>query len=62
MADINVERKKRSMLPWILGLLALALLLWALMSMLDNDERPAGDTGTDTTVVIPPTTGTVTTP
>jgi hypothetical protein len=44
MADINIERKKRSPLPWILGLLALALLAFLLMRGLgrDDDERTEG--------------------
>ena len=28
MADINVERKRPSILPWILGLVLLAALIW----------------------------------
>lgn len=30
MADIKVERKGRSIWPWVVGLLVLALLVWAL--------------------------------
>lgn len=49
MADINIERKKRSPLPWILGLLALALLAFFLLrGRGDEEARPAG-TVTDTT-------------
>lgn len=33
MADINVQRKGPSVWPWILGLLVVALLIWALMSL-----------------------------
>lgn len=38
MADINVERKGPSIWPWIIGLLVLALLIWALVEMFDSDE------------------------
>lgn len=41
MADINVERKGPSIWPWIVGLLVLALLIWAIAEMVDRggDER-----------------------
>lgn len=63
MADINVERKKKSIWPWILGAIALLLLIWAFAAMNDNAERttaatPAAvtdqtavDADTDTTAV-----------
>jgi hypothetical protein len=38
MADINVERKQRSIWPWIVGLLVLALLIWLLASMFNRDD------------------------
>lgn len=38
MADINVERKGPSIWPWIIGLLVLALLIWAIAEMVDTDE------------------------
>lgn len=41
MADINVERKERSIWPWIIGLIVLALLLWALLKMFHKDDNPA---------------------
>ena len=45
MAEIRVERKeRRSLLPWILGLVLLALVVWGLMEMGDRDRTPA-DTG-----------------
>lgn len=41
MADINVERKKHHAWPWILGLVVLALLVWAIASMTDGDNEVA---------------------
>lgn len=41
MADINVERKQRSIWPWILGLVLLALLIWLLSSMFNRNEDTA---------------------
>jgi len=57
MADINIERKKRSPLPWILGLLALALLAFFLL-------RGRGDDDVERTenVVVDTTTAVTTTP
>lgn len=37
MAEIRVEKKK-SIWPWILGLLLLALILWAVFEAMDRDE------------------------
>lgn len=49
MADINIERKRKSPLPWIIGLLALALLAFLLMrSCGDDDPEPAEGVVTDT--------------
>ena len=46
MAEIRVERKeRRSLLPWILGLLLLALVVWGLTQMNDRDDDTAVDTG-----------------
>ena len=38
MADINVERKGPSIWPWIVGLLVLALLIWALVEMFGGQD------------------------
>lgn len=38
MADINVERKGPSIWPWIVGLIVLALLVWALLEMFGRDD------------------------
>ena len=60
MADINIERKKRSPLPWILGLLALALLAFLLLRGLggDDEERTEGVVVDTTTATTPATTTT----
>lgn len=51
MADIDIERKKKSPLPWVLGLLALALLAFLLMQSCGDDDEtdPAVAPVTDTT-------------
>jgi hypothetical protein len=38
MADINIDRKRASVWPWILGLIVLALLIWALYELFDRDD------------------------
>jgi len=40
MAEIKVDRveRKRSILPWILGLALLALALWGISRMMDDDR------------------------
>lgn len=46
MAEIRVERKeRRGMLPWILGLLLLALVLWGIAEMTGRDDGAAEDAG-----------------
>jgi len=42
MAEIRVERKRTSLLPWILGILLLALVIWAVAESMDNDADDAG--------------------
>lgn len=55
MAEIRVERKeRRSMLPWILGLLLLALVLWGISEMMGRDDDRAGDAGASAVDVIIP--------
>lgn len=44
MADINVERKGPSIWPWVIGLLVLALLIWAIAEMVDTDEDQVAET------------------
>lgn len=39
MAEINIERKpQRSIVPWILGLVLLLLVIWALVKTMDRRE------------------------
>lgn len=38
MAEIRVERKeRRGILPWVLGLLLLALVIWGVTQMAESD-------------------------
>ncbi len=53
MADINVERKGPSIWPWIVGLIVLALLIWALMEMFGRDDTTTVAPLTDTVGVVP---------
>jgi hypothetical protein len=58
MADINIEKKRRSPLPLILGVLALALLAFFLMRSCADDEPEAVEgTVVDTTTSMTPTSG-----
>lgn len=55
MADINIEKKRRSPLPLILGVLALALLAFFLMRSCAADEpEPVEGTVVDTTTSMTP--------
>jgi hypothetical protein len=38
MAEINVERKGPSIWPWVIGLIVLALLVWALMELFGRND------------------------
>ncbi len=38
VADINVERRGPSIWPWIIGLIVLALVIWALAEMFGRDR------------------------
>jgi hypothetical protein len=59
MADIDIERKKKSPLPVVLGLLALALLAFLLMRGCGDDEPDPAVTPVDTTTAYTDTTTTV---
>lgn len=49
MAEIRVERKRTSLLPWILGILLLALVIWAVAESMDNDADD--DAGTAVSMI-----------
>jgi hypothetical protein len=51
VADINVERKGPSIWPWIVGLLVVALLAWALIEMFGRGEMTQGVIAPDTPAV-----------
>lgn len=60
MADIDVERKGPSIWPWIIGLILLGLIIWALAELLgdDNEEivtpAPVGMVEEPVAPVVPP--------
>lgn len=60
MADISIERKRKSPLPWIIGLLALALL--AVMFMRNRGDHDVEQPATVVTDSITTTTTTTTAP
>lgn len=39
MADIDIQEKKGSVWPWVIGLLALVLVVWVGMEMLGDDDE-----------------------
>ncbi|MEJ8800739.1 hypothetical protein [Pontibacter sp. H249] len=41
MAEINIERKKKPIWPWILLLVIVALLIWAIYELLTDDNTVA---------------------
>ncbi|MBC5772724.1 hypothetical protein H8S95_01500 [Pontibacter sp. KCTC 32443] len=53
MAEINIERKKRPVWPWILLLIILALLAWALYEMLSDRDETDVEESAETGMVVP---------
>ncbi|MFL6198187.1 MAG: hypothetical protein ACJ76J_03335 [Thermoanaerobaculia bacterium] len=51
MAEIRVERKRTSLLPWILGILLLALVIWAIAESMDNDADDVNDANTPVSAI-----------
>jgi len=49
VADINVERKKAPMWPFLVGAVVLGLLIWGLIALFDRDEQTRIDTPAATT-------------
>jgi hypothetical protein len=37
MADINIEKKRPTLVPWLLGLILLVLMVWGAAQIVDND-------------------------
>lgn len=57
MAELDVERKKKSMLPWvILGLLLLALVAFLIWNNTRDNDVDAAPVTTDSTNVVDTTT------
>lgn len=52
MAEINVERKK-NVWPWVVGLIVLLLAIWAVMALMNTDERRTYDPALGTTTTEP---------
>jgi len=52
VAEINIEPKRRSILPWIIGLVLLALVIWGLATMANRNAAAAADPGTARTDVL----------
>lgn len=52
MADLRVERKGPSIWPWIVGLIVLALLIWALAQVFSEDRTRAVGTAPADTVIV----------
>lgn len=50
MAEIKIEPKRRSLLPWILGLVLLALVIFGLMAAADRNAAAPADHGAATTL------------
>lgn len=51
MAEIKVEKKRSSALPWIIGLLLLGFILWGVSRMMSNDRTD--DTTNRTGALVP---------
>ena len=45
MAEIRIERKQRSLLPWLLGLVLLVLVIWGVSKMMDRRATPDRNPG-----------------
>jgi hypothetical protein len=43
MADIDVQRRGPGILPWVLGLILLALVVWGLSEVLGDDDPIVAD-------------------
>jgi hypothetical protein len=60
MADINVERRGPRIWPWIIGLVILALLIWAIAEIVDwrgTSTSESGEVVPEASVLGAPLTG-----
>ena len=53
MAEIKIERKKKPIWPWLLLLLIVALLVWAIVELLNDDNEVTVEEAAVPGVVIP---------
>lgn len=54
MAEINIERKKKSMWPWVILLLVIiGLIAWAIYELVDEEERVEYEEVPATGMVVP---------
>ena len=53
MAEIRIERKRTNIWPWIIGLIVLGLLAWALIGMMDDDGDETTTVGEATVLELP---------
>jgi hypothetical protein len=53
MVEINVERKKKPVWPWILLLLIVGLIIWAIVEMTNDNNETVIDENPGTGMVIP---------
>ena len=52
MAEIRIERKRKPIWPWLLALLLLALIIWALYQFTNQPEEADGEQVPETGLVI----------
>jgi hypothetical protein len=45
MADINIQPRRKTVWPWVLSILALAVLAWVLLGVFNKNDRVAYDEG-----------------
>lgn len=49
MAEINIQKKKRPVWPWILGIIIAAAVIWVIVELVDRDETVYTPTATTET-------------
>ncbi|MGV3503259.1 MAG: hypothetical protein ACO1O1_06090 [Adhaeribacter sp.] len=53
MAEIRIERKRKPVWPWLLALLLLALIVWALYQFTNKPEQADEEQVPETSLVMP---------